>query len=232
VDELDFIYEKHLKVFPTYAVIPFTSMLFSHVIPLTNINPAALLHGEQKIILHKPIPTSATVHATMCVDSIYDKGDKGAIINLTLETTDDAGEALFDNKVVLMDRSGGNFGGDRGPKTTPVVPPEGQDPDFSVAYTIPPDQAAIYRLSGDKNPLHIDPAYAQKARFDRPILHGLCSFGYAGRAIRRRDIESERQDRPGKHDGRVTVGDPARPATKEPCRNSVTRGDYGDSSDR
>ncbi len=89
----------------------------------------------------------------------------------------------FDNKVVLVDRSSGNFGGDRGPKTAPIVPPEGLDPDFSVSFTVPPDQAAIYRLSGDKNPLHIDPDFARKARFDRPILHGLCSFGYAGRAV-------------------------------------------------
>jgi acyl dehydratase len=158
-------------------------MLFSHAIPQTNINLVTLLHGAQKIILHGPIPTSGTVRTTMCVDSIYDKGDKGAIINLTMETTDEAGAPLFDNKVVLVDRSGGNFGGDRGPKTAPIIPPEGQDPEFSVAYTVPPDQAALYRLSGDKNPLHIDPAFAQKAKFDRPILHGLCSFGYAGRAV-------------------------------------------------
>jgi acyl dehydratase len=119
----------------------------------------------------------------LTIDSIYDKGDKGAVINLTLATVDETGAPLFDNKVVLVDRSGGNFGGDRGPKAVPVVPPEGREPDFRVEQTIPINQTALYRLSGDKNPLHIDPDFARKAGFDRPILHGLCAFGYAGRAI-------------------------------------------------
>lgn len=183
VEEPDFVYEKNLRVFPTFAVIPFMPLLFSRIVPETNINVVTLLHGEHKIIIHKPLPPSATVHTSMTIDSIYDKGDKGAVINLTLATADDTGSPLFDNKAVLVDRSGGNFGGDRGPKTEPVVPPEGQEPDFRVEHAIPLNQAALYRLSGDKNPLHIEPDFARQAGFDRPILHGLCAFGYAGRAI-------------------------------------------------
>jgi acyl dehydratase len=183
VEELDFVYEKKLKVFPTFSVIPFMPLLFSHIVPLSNINLVTLLHGEHKVIIHQPLPPSATVHTTLTIDSIYDKGDKGAVINLTLETLDDTGSPLFDNKAVLVDRSAGNFGGERGPKTEPVVPPDGQAPDFCVEQTIPISQAALYRLNGDKNPLHIDPDFARKAGFDRPILHGLCAFGYAGRAI-------------------------------------------------
>ena len=86
-------------------------------------------------------------------------------------------------KAVIVDRGAGNFGGDRGPKTDKILPPQGKAPDFRMAYRTSKDQAALYRLSGDKNPLHIDPGFAEKGGFDKPILHGLCSFGYAGRAI-------------------------------------------------
>lgn len=182
IHELDFVYEKNLKVFPTFAVIPLMSVVLPFM-SAARMNLYAVLHGEQKIILHNPIPTSGTIHTTAICESIYDKGDKGAVVNLGLETRDDAGELLFENKTVLVDRSAGNFGGDYGPKGQKLDPPLGVSPDFSVEQIIPQNQAALYRLSGDKNPLHIDPAFAGKGGFDRPILHGLCSFGYAGRAI-------------------------------------------------
>jgi acyl dehydratase len=183
VEELDFVYEKNLKVFPTFAVIPFMPVLLNVFVPQSKLNLFKVLHGEHQIVLHKPIPPSGTVYTTTTCESIYDKGDKGALVNVRFDTRNEAGDLLFENRAVIVDRSAGNFGGDRGPKTEPISPPEGQEPDFSVSHTIPADQCALYRLSGDKNPLHIDPAFAKKGGFDRPILHGLCTVGYAGRAI-------------------------------------------------
>jgi len=182
VDELPFIYEKNLKVFPTFVVIPFGPGLFPFI-EESKINLFTLLHGEQKITLHKPIPPSATISSVAVCESIWDKGDKGAVLTLKVESRDEKGELLFENKALLMDRSGGNFGGERGPQTEKIDPPAGRDPDFSVSYKTSKNQALLYRLSGDKNPLHIDPDFAKMGGFDRPILHGLCSYGYAGRAI-------------------------------------------------
>ncbi len=180
--DLHFVYEKDLKVYPMFAVIPF----FPTLIPIAteaNLNMFTVLHGEHKIIMHKPIPIKGKLESTAVCNSIYDKGDKGAVINIDIESRDDSGELLFENKAVVMDRSGGNFGGERGPKAEKILPPEGKPADFRVEQKTSPDQAALYRLSGDKNPLHIDPEFAKMGGFDTPILHGLCSFGFAGRAI-------------------------------------------------
>ncbi len=181
-EDLDFVYEKDLKVYPTFAVIPF----FPTLIPIAteaNLNMFTVLHGEQKIILHKTIPSSGSLVNSAVCSSIYDKGDKGAVLNIDIKSCDENGELLFENKAVVFDRSGGNFGGERGPKAEKIAPPEGKEPDFSISYETSPNQAALYRLSGDKNPLHIDPEFSKLGGFDVPILHGLCSYGYTGRAI-------------------------------------------------
>ena len=183
VDELDFVYEKDLKVLPTFAVVPFIPSFLSVFVPKAGLNLFKVLHGEQTIVLHKPIAPSGTINTSLVCESIYDKGDSGAIVNVLLESRDEAGELVFENKAVIVDRGAGNFNGDRGPKTDKILPPEGKKPDFLLEYQTSKDQAALYRLSGDKNPLHIDPGFAQKGGFEKPILHGLCSFGYAGRAI-------------------------------------------------
>jgi acyl dehydratase len=131
----------------------------------------------------EPIPPSGTVTTTTIYHPIYDRGESGALIHMTGETKDRNGRLLFINRCTLLDRSAGNFGGEPGPVERRVSPPEGQPPDFHIVYPTSPNQAAWYRLSGDKNPMHIDPDFARLGGFTRPILHGLCTFGFAGRAI-------------------------------------------------
>lgn len=182
VNELDYVYEKKLKVLPTFAVAPLMECVFQFI-KESNINLMALLHGEQKVVIHKKIPVSGVLKTTYECTSIYDKGKNGAVLNLHLSTSDENDGVVFENFAVLFDRSAGDFGGDPGPKSEKRIPPEGVAPDISIEYKTSPDQAALYRLSGDKNPLHIDPDFAKKGGFDKPILHGLCTYGHAGRAL-------------------------------------------------
>jgi len=180
--ELDFVYEKNLKVFPTFSVIPLTSSGVQMIIQL-NVNPTAVLHGEHEIVLHNKIPPEGTLYLSTCLESIYDKGDKGAHATLTTTATNESEELIYKSKMLLVDRSAGHFGGERGPKKAPINPPEGKIPDFQLAYETSPDACALYRLSGDKTLLHIDPDVAKKSGFGRPFLMGLCTYGHAGRAI-------------------------------------------------
>ncbi|MGC9195745.1 MAG: MaoC/PaaZ C-terminal domain-containing protein [Syntrophobacteraceae bacterium] len=182
VDELDLVYERDLKVFPTFAVVPLMTALFSFA-STSGMNLLAVLHAEQKTVLHSPIPPCGVLHTWTSCEAIHDKGDTGAFANLVCETRDDSGTLLFENIMVVLDRSAGNFGGDPGPKSLKLDPPEGLPPAFHVEQKTSPSQAALYRLSGDKNPLHIDPEFAKRAGLNRPILHGLCSFGFSARAI-------------------------------------------------
>ncbi len=113
---------------------------------------------------------------------IYDKGKGAVIVNESVSTLVSDGDPLFTTTMSVFIRGEGDFGGDRGPSGPKNVPPE-TDPDHSVSYTTRPDQALIYRLSGDRNPLHADPTFAAMGGFDRPILHGLCTYGFTGRAL-------------------------------------------------
>jgi len=182
VNELDYVYEKNLKVLPTFAVAPLV-VCVSQFIKDSNINLQAMLHGEQKVVLHGKIPLSGDLRTSYECTSIYDKGNSGAVLNVHLTTVGENDVVLYENFVVLFDRSAGNFGGEPGPKSEKWTPPTDVSPEMSIRHATSPDQAALYRLSGDKNPLHIDPAFAKNGGFDRPILHGLCTYGFAGRAI-------------------------------------------------
>jgi acyl dehydratase len=179
--ELEFVYEKNLKTLPTYAVIP-AFPIMAGIGQHVDINPTMVLHGEQRIDLRAPIPTKGKLTTTGTISAIYDKGS-GAVIVIDSETTDDGGALLFVNQSSIFVRGAGGFGGERGPSATSRnVPPE-RRPDHVVEYKTLPQQAAIYRLSGDRNPLHIDPDFAKLGGFDTPILHGLCTYGHVGRAI-------------------------------------------------
>ena len=179
-DELQFTYERDLKVLPTFAVIPaFPAML--DLGGAMQVNPMMILHGEQRIELHAPIPAEGTITTTPTIKAIYDKG-KGALVVVETESLDDKGRLLFRNTSGIFARGEGGFGGDRGPSGAKNVVPD-RKPDKSVSLKTRADQALLYRLSGDMNPLHADPDFAKMAGFDRPILHGLCTYGFAGRAV-------------------------------------------------
>jgi len=183
-DELPFVYENSpagLKVFPSYGVI-LSGNSYRDILAAMKVDLSRFIHGEHRVRLHRPIPSQGKILTVGEVTSIYDKG-KAALITFRMETTTDEGEPLCDDEAVIYYRGAGGFGGDPGPKTDPVVLPEGVEPEFCVSYAIPENQAALYRLNGDLNPLHIDPDFAKRGGFDRPILHGLCTFGYATRAI-------------------------------------------------
>ncbi len=185
-DELDFVYEgRGPKVLPTFAVVPsFTSMIA--VAGDLGANPMMILHGEQKIILHRPIAPNGKLSTVSEVKGIYDKG-KGALVVVEARTTvaegSDKGEAVFDNVFSIFVRGEGGYGGERGPEAVKADPPAGAAPDFEVVEQTSREQALLYRLSGDVNPLHADPNMAKFGGFDRPILHGLCTYGFAGRAV-------------------------------------------------
>lgn len=180
--ELEYTYEKNLKVLPSFAVIPaFGSMGGIANIPGLQFNFAMLLHGEQEVILHRPLPTQAKLVTSAHIPEIYDKG-KAALVILEAEAKDaETGEALFTNRFSLFIRGEGGFGGESGPKAGNQAPE--REPDGTTERKLLPQQALIYRLSGDKNPLHADPEFAKLGGFDAPIIHGLCSYGVACKAI-------------------------------------------------
>jgi acyl dehydratase len=179
-DELAFTYERELKVLPTFAVIPsFPAML--NLGGAMQVNPAMVLHGEQAIEVPGPIPTEGTVVTTPSIEAVYDKG-KGAVVVVRTESVDTKGKVLFSARSSIFVRGEGGFGGDRGPSGATNVPPD-RAPDRWVAHKTLMQQALLYRLSGDMNPLHADPQFAAMGGFDRPILHGLCTYGHAGRAV-------------------------------------------------
>ena len=149
---------------------------------LGSFNPAMLVHGEESITLHATIPVAGEVSTVGELTAIYDKG-KGAVIEVTSVSTDTAtGDPLFSVVSSVFIRGEGGWGGERGPSGPKHVAPD-RAPDHVITYATRIDQALLYRLSGDHNPLHTDPAFAAFGGFDRPILHGLCTYGFTGRAL-------------------------------------------------
>ncbi len=184
-DELKFVYElsPHFTPLPTMAVIfPFVVSRLTDVPGLT-FNPMMLLHGEQYMELKRPLSTSATITNHAHISGVYDKG-KGAVIDTDIHCIDENGEEVAFNKSTVFIRGLGGFGGERGPSSGQANLPPDRVPDTIHSQQTRPDQALLYRLSsGDANPLHADPQMAAVGGFERPILHGLCTFGFAGRAV-------------------------------------------------
>ena len=180
-DELKFVYESELEVIPTYGVVPPFGALFSIVgMEGMDFNLAMLLHGEQYLELYQPIPSEGTLISYPKIAAIYDKV-KGALVEIDVITKNSKGVDIFKNRFSTFIRGEGGFGGERGPD--PCFDPPEREPDKVVAMKTIRQQALLYRLSGDFNPLHADPNFAAMGGFDRPILHGLCTFGFAGRAV-------------------------------------------------
>ena len=182
--DLKFCYENEpgLSVLPTFGVVPpFPALMSIFGVEGLEINPLMILHGEQYLEVRKqPVAGGGKLTTRPKVANIYDKG-KMALIELEAETADEAGDVVYFNRFGVLVRGEGGFGGEKGP-TTGMEPPD-REPDKVIEAKTLPQQALLYRLSGDFNPLHADPNFASMAGFEKPILHGLCTFGFACRAV-------------------------------------------------
>jgi len=164
------------KALPTQVVV----MGSGGMPPFGDFNLAALLHGEQFIQIHQTVPAEGTATGQGRVAEILDKG-KAALVRLESTVSDSDGNPMWTSRNGLFISGEGGWGGDRGEASTWELPD--RDADKVISYTTRDDQALLYRLNGDRNPLHSDPSFAGMAGFDKPILHGLCTFGFTGRAL-------------------------------------------------
>lgn len=175
--ELGYVYEKNLRVLPTFAVVaptlrdtepPRVSM------PGIDIDLVTALHGRQELVVHRPIPVRGQATARSRIVDVYDKGSAAVIVTET-------STPYFTSRVSIFARGAGGFGGARGPSTRVARP--ARSPDAVLLSSTWAEQPLWYRLCGDRNPLHVDPDFAALAGFPRPILHGLCTYGVVGKAV-------------------------------------------------
>jgi acyl dehydratase len=180
--QLGYVYEKRLRVMPAMAnVLGYAGFWLAD--PRTGVDAVKLVHGEQSMIIHATLPTEGMVVGRTRVTEIIDKGPgKGALLFSTREIDDAAGRRLATIRGTTFLRGDGGFGGPSGPVKPPHPTPD-REPDAMVDLPTRPEQALLYRINGDHNPLHIDPVIAAKAGFARPILHGLCTFGVIAHAL-------------------------------------------------
>jgi (3R)-3-hydroxyacyl-CoA dehydrogenase / 3a,7a,12a-trihydroxy-5b-cholest-24-enoyl-CoA hydratase / enoyl-CoA hydratase 2 len=185
--ELSYTYELApggFTPFPTFAVTPILKGILEAAkrgeqVPGLNYGFERILHGEQYTAITRPMPPKAKLTHKSVVKDIWDKG-KNAVVVIETKSFDEAGDLLAENELTMVVRGAGGWGGERGPAQTGVPAPE-RKPDAVVEQKIDAQQALLYRLNGDWNPLHADPSFAKNFGFDKPILHGLCTFGYAAR---------------------------------------------------
>jgi len=187
---LQWTYEEHdqFAALPTFGVVP--QFYASGSVPLDflpDFNPAKLLHGEQYLAIKAPIPTQADLVSEARLLEVLDKGKAAAVTSIVQTRDKSSGQVIFENQSTVFIRGSGGFGGkkkgnNRGAASAVNAPPK-RKPDAVVEEKTLPSQAALYRLSGDYNPLHILPEFAAIGGFDKPILHGLCFMGIAGKHV-------------------------------------------------
>ena len=180
--ELGYTYEKDLRVLPSYAVIP-PYQTAGQVIALDGMDfsPHKTVHGEHEIILNGPIPTKGKVITSTRVEGVYDKGSGALVIIENESRLEGQTDVLFVNRWSLFIRGEEGFGAD--PNARPAATPPEREPDYVVESPVLPQLAQIYRLSGDKVTMHVDPDIAKQAGFETPLLHGLCTFGIVCKAV-------------------------------------------------
>ena len=182
LQELEFTTENcegiEQKVLPTYAVLVAQARTGRK---LGDFDRALLVHAEQAFELHRPLPVSGTVRTTSTVTGMYDKGSGALVVSENVAVDTATGEPLVTSRGGTFIRGEGGFGGERG--SDPPWDKPDREPDIQVVCETRPEQALIYRLSGDRNPLHVDPKFAARGGFSQPILHGLCTYGVTGRAL-------------------------------------------------
>jgi acyl dehydratase len=181
--ELRYAFEPQLTVLPTFGIVAPTFHVSEPpavVFPGIDIDLKDTLHGSQQITAHRPLPISGKARATGRIADVYDKGS-AAVIVTEYDVEDLDGTPLYTTRSEIFARGHGGFGGQRGPSAR-STPSEGPPDAVLVTETLP-QQALWYQLCGDRNPLHVDPAFAERAGFPRPILHGLCTYGMVYRSI-------------------------------------------------
>jgi acyl dehydratase len=184
--ELRWTFERDLRVLPTFAAVAGQGVSAGEVpapglsLPGIDIDLRRILHAGQEHVVHRPLPVTGAARICSRVADVWDKG-KAAVIVLEASATDADGEALWTSRMQIWARGEGGFGGDPGPEQAWAAPD--REPDHVLESATTPGQALLYRLNGDLNPLHADPGFAAAAGFDRPILHGLASYGIVAKAL-------------------------------------------------
>lgn len=189
--ELAFVYEQDLKIVPTAGAVLAWAQTGARA---DDLEPAeghcksvlhlpTTVHGEQRLELHRPLPAQGEFTVRETIDAVYDKGaGRGALVVRTARWIDEEGEPVVTSSCTMFARSDGGFGGPANGMPAPHAIPD-RAPDRTVMLPTRPDQALLYRLNGDRNPLHAHPAAARAGGFPRPILHGLCTYGMTCRAV-------------------------------------------------
>lgn len=182
-EALDFTWEgsPNFQVYPSFAIVPVQTVIWD-ALKQVRADYRTLVHGEQTIRLHKPFPAAGTLRSTGRIPVVHDKG-KAAVVIIETETRDAGGDLIAETLWSIFCRGQGGFGGESGPALMLPEATPGAAPAFTSSDATSTSQALLYRLSGDLNPLHVDPALGPKVGFEGPILHGLCTYGIATRNI-------------------------------------------------